>query len=779
MSVSHIPKGGAFVSCGRNIAWLGRRCLVVGSVLALAGCSPTLEERSDEAPTAADAVRNADFQPRFPTATNNPSPSGSGFKGFSFFGSNAAPARSPAPAPDGGTMAGGAQIASAQADGAGVTTDGFTLNFEAAPIANVAKAVLSDILGVSYEIDPRVQGSVTLATGRPISKKDVLFVLESGLRANNLVMIRDGAGYRIAPLAEGAPGATDFPGGDSTQAGYGMSVIPLQYVSGPTIAKLLEGFAARPGAIRTDPSGRLLMVVGTGPERQSAVETVRSFDVDWLRGQSVGMYPVHNSEPDPIVGELEKIMDSGETGLGHGLVKFQPVARQNAILVVAAKPELLRTAARWISQLDSPTGASAGVTVYKVHYGDAKQIAALLQNIFLGGGGAGDGGGDQTAPSSGAASLSATERLTGGASNHGSSSSPSPVSNASATSGSSPNSSAKSGSSPFGNVATAALTNAFAQGNAGAAILPGVRITPDESTNSLLIYANAESYRTIERALDQLDRPRMQVAIDVTIAEVTLNDQLNYGVQFYLTNNAGSLINSATGQPTAGVGANPGFNVFVGGSTTPNVIINALHALTDVKILSNPSLVVVDNEKASLEVGDQVPITTGSATVLSANNAVVNTVAYQNTGIILHVQPHVSPNDNVTLAIEQEISSVPNNNGSTPNLTPTISQRKVDSMISVASGQTVVLAGLVSDTRNKSRSGIPVLDQLPMVGGAFSTTSVSDARTELVVMIHPQVVHNGADAAEVAEQLRAKMRSGRIESTNVPAALNVLAKPAQ
>ena len=206
----------------------------------------------------------------------------------------------------------------------------------------------------SYEIDPRAQGTVTLATGRPISKKDVLFVLESGLRANNLVMIREGAGYRIAPIADGSPGSMDFGGGQSAQAGYGMSVIPLQYVSGATLAKLLEGFAARPGAIRTDPAGRMLMVVGTGPERQSALETVRSFDVDWLRGQSVGMYPVHNSEPDPIVAELEKIMDSGESGLGHGLVKLQSVSRQNAILVVAAKPELLRATARWIERLDSP-----------------------------------------------------------------------------------------------------------------------------------------------------------------------------------------------------------------------------------------------------------------------------------------------------------------------------------------------------------------------------------------------------------------------------------------
>ena len=171
-----------------------------------------------------------------------------------------------------------------------------------------------------------------------------------------------------------------------------------------------------PGAIRTDPSGKLLIVVGTGSERQSAVDTVRSFDVDWLRGQSVGMYPVQNSTPEPIVGELEKIMDSGDSGLGHGLVKFQPVSRLNSILVVASKPELLRVAARWIYRLDEPSTSSASVKVYKVRYGDAKQIAQLLQQIFVTNGGAvsAESPTNEIAPGSGVKAMTAAERLTGG-----------------------------------------------------------------------------------------------------------------------------------------------------------------------------------------------------------------------------------------------------------------------------------------------------------------------------------------------------------------------------
>lgn len=214
--------------------------------------------------------------------------------------------------------------------------------------------------------------------------------------------------------------------------------------------------------------------------------------------------------------------------------------------------------------------------------------------------------------------------------------------------------------------------------------------------------------------------------------------------------------------------------MLVGAAATPHAIINALHSLTDVKILSNPSLVVVDNQPASLEVGDQVPVSTGSATVLSANNAVVNTVDYKNTGILLNVLPRISPNDTVQLEISQEISSVP---ADSANLTPTISERKVKSTISVVSGQMVLLAGLVSDTQSATRSGAPFLSQLPVVGGAFGSTGKSTVRTELIILIRPQILRDGADAAAVAEQLRAKMRGGRIESLSLPASLNVLSRP--
>ena len=240
-----------------------------------------------------------------------------------------------------------------------------------------------------------------------------------------------------------------------------------------------------------------------------------------------------------------------------------------------------------------------------------------------------------------------------------------------------------------------------------------------------------------------------------------------------------STTNSVTGVTTTTSTYPAGFNIVAGNPNSPVAILNALHSLTDVKILSNPSLVVLDNEQATLEVGDQVPVTTGTADVLSASSTVVNTVDYKDTGIIMHVQPRVNSNGVVSLAIDQEISSVPENTSSSQNLTPTISQRKVKSSISVQSGQMVLLAGLVSETQNASRSGVPVLDQLPYIGAAFGTTGKSKVRTELIMLIRPQIIRNGADASMVAEELRSKMRGGRINAVALPADLNVLAKPLQ
>jgi len=690
------------------------------------------------------------------------------------------------------------RVVEARADGdtepqATPSGDGFELSFENAPITTVAKVILGDILGVGYTIDPRVQGTISLASGRPVPRSEVLYVLETALRINNVVLIKDTAGYRLVPAAEAAGGGNldRKPPGRPPEPGFGITVVPLQHVSAQTLIKLLDSFATKPNSVRADPGRNLLIIQGTAPERRAAVETVLSFDADWMRGQSVGIYPVSNSTPEPLITELEKILDSGEGGLSQSVVKLQPISRLNAILVVTRKPELLRTVSNWISRLDHSDASTTGVKVYRVRYGDARQLARLLNEVFLGGPGTSTLDTAATAPGLGSVSTSSGAPgigmpggfgggLGGGAGGGlagstgagigggiGSSAAPSPSRPALSNTPQAPLGTDQGTGRNIAPGLDSLGGGTRAGGQSQNALLPNVRITADVANNALLIYANQESYRVIERALQQLDRPQLQVSIEATIAEVTLNDKLNYGVQFFLKSfdvGAARDKGSIVSQPLFG-GTQllsqvfPGFNFLIGAASEPRLILDALHTATDVKVLSNPSVVVLDNQVATLLVGDQIPITTGTATVLNSSNQVVSTIDYRNTGMILRVIPRINVNGNVVLDIEQEISNVsPTSVGA---LTPTISQRRVKSSISVASGQTVLLAGLISETRGRDSQGVPFMDQIPALGNAFSHSNNANGRTEIIVFIRPVIIRDSVDAHYVAEELRAKLAGQR------------------
>jgi general secretion pathway protein D len=692
------------------------------------------------------------------------------------------------------------EVADARVDRA-ASGNGYDLNFENTPVATVAKVVLGDIMNTGYAIDPRVQGTVSLVSVRPVPKSDIVFVLENALRLSGVVLVRDSAGYRLTPLGDAVGTGRVDSDAANPEPGYGVSVVPLQYVSAQTVLKLMDSFATKPGSVRADTTRNLLLIQGTGAERRTAVETAMSFDVDWMRGQSVGIYPLANSAPEPIIAELEKIMDSGESGLSLNVVKFQPVSRLNAILVVSRKPALLRTAAIWIKRLDNADTGRTSVHVYRVKYGEARQIARVLTEMFTGGSSASlDSADNQLAPGSGSASTSSADRLSlngnnsgamgahpqtgggaSGGSNFGASSAAPPARSSSAGAGTGLGGLADSGSSGAGGTK---------------AVLQNVRITADTVNNTLLIYADQADYRIIQTTLQQVDQPQLQVAIDATIAEVTLTNELSYGVQAFLTSKSlglrpdqGSILNTQSASApaaattatttTAVTGAAaaagtvtsafinrafPGFNFLLGQEAQPAAILDALHTVTSVKVLSNPSLVVINNQVATLQVGDEVPVSTGSATVLTTSNTVVNTIDYRNTGIILRVSPRINVNGNVRLDIEQEISNVSAETAAS--LTPTVSERRVKSSISVANGQTVLLAGLISEQQNGTRSGIPLLDEIQGLGDAFSHQDKKGTRTELIIFIRPQIIRDGTDAHHVAEELRSKLRGSVGASTD-------------
>jgi general secretion pathway protein D len=652
------------------------------------------------------------------------------------------------------TAAGAGKRKAGQAAAVQRTGDGFQLSFDNASIAEVAKVILGDTLKVPYYYDPRVQGQVTLATGRSVTREELLSVLETALKMNSAVLINGNGQYRVAPAAEALAGDVGSVVGEGTP-GFGVSVLPLRHVSAEAMMRLIENFVAKAGSLKADSAGNLLLIRGTANERQSLMEVAGSFDVDWLKGQSAGIFPLTNSTPDELIADLTQAMNAEEGDLLGKMVRFQPLQRLNAVLVLARQSSQLKQAAEWIRRLDRSNEAGQDLHVYRVENGRAQDLASLLnETLGTGAGGGTRRGSRDVAPGREVTRLSsrASRPPTGlplsAPGQRGTQLQPMLAQQqARRQSDEQPSAPPPLPSSP---------------GQApGPGSPPPIRITADEVNNLLLIYASPNEYRRIANVLREIDRPPLQVMINATIVEVTLNDSLRYGVQVFLKgkNIAGGVSTSDTPLgPSAPISPNNiGLNLIVGKLADPKVVIDALSDVTQVKVVSSPSVVVVDNQPAILKVGDEVPITTQSATILESN-AQVNSVQYRDTGVILKVIPRVNSTGLVTMDVEQEISQVANQSG-TGALTPTISQRQVASTISVYSGQMVALGGLISEQRDNDRTSVPIINQIPVFGDLLGSTGNALKRTELIVFIRPQVIRNSRDARNVAEELRSRLKS--------------------
>src|SRR5262249_24564904 len=249
--------------------------------------------------------------------------------------------------------------------------DGVEINFEGADVPSVAKLLLGDVLHLNFVVDPKVQGTVTLASVGPIPRKDVLPTVESVLRVQNAAIVRDGKFVKIVPIAD-APGHASVSAG-AGEPGFGVAVVPLRYISAATVAKTAENMLTRQGAIRVDQARNLLLIQGTTAEREAALDMIQTFDVEWLRNQSVGVYPLKSTSPETMIEELERVFETGDGGAGQGVVRFQPISRMNAVMVVTKNPNLLKQTTQWVERLDRSDNSGTSVRSVRLKYGNATQ----------------------------------------------------------------------------------------------------------------------------------------------------------------------------------------------------------------------------------------------------------------------------------------------------------------------------------------------------------------------------------------------------------------------
>ena len=634
---------------------------------------------------------------------------------------------------------------SSGAPGVEQTGDKFSINVDSADVGEVSKLVLGDTLGYNYVIDPRVQGTITLSTVRPMSAREVISAFESALRLNGAALIRQGGIYKVVPLQEvleGEMGGAEYAQrGGGSKPGYGVTVIPLRFIAPGNMIELLDSFIARSGSVRASTVGNMLLVRGSGEERQQLTDVVLSFDVDWMRQQTASIAILANSKPGEIVSKVNAIFASDSSFAGANSLKVIPLERLNGVVVIANSREKVRRALTWIGRLDRQSTTETNFYVYNVQNGSAVNLAKILNATFLEKSGE-DTAASQVDPNQMAATVNTDQNANGQPADAG-------------------GQDASNGQTPDGktdrqdpNADTTATTTPPASADISKPDLSsGTRITPNPETNTLVIRATPRVYAQILTTLKQLDKQAVQVLVNATIVEVGLNDTLQYGVQAYLKNaNLGGSFTNTSGLP---IKPNfPGFNMVIGAIADPKIVIDALNKVTNVKVVSSPSVVVMENENAVIKVGESVPITVTQQQSTSATANIINSIEYRDAGVILKVKPRISANGMVNMVVSQELSSVTGGTATSP----TFSQRTINSTVSVQSAQTVVLGGLISGQETLDKKGIPGINKVPVIGDLIGHTDRVAKRNELIVFITPQIIQDGEDASQVSEELRDRMR---------------------
>ncbi len=633
--------------------------------------------------------------------------------------------------------------------------DGIALNFEQTDLREVVTAIFQT-LGYTYVIDPAVSGTITInmPQDKPLKRADLLPMLERLLAMNGAAMIKEGAVYRIIPTASALSGNANLQvAGQSTQpAGFGTRIFPLQYISATEMAKILTPFAPQGSVIQADTSRNLLMLSGTAQELSGIQATIDTFDVNWIKGMSVGIFALDSMDAESAAKELGNVFGAESQTPIAGMMRFVPITKANSLMVITPQKAYLQEVEKWLDRIDGSTGER--LYVYNVENGDASYLAQILGEIF----GQGGGGGIQGA---GVAPGLGTSSIGGDFGND---------------SGSSFGSSGGSGggfsaNGDFGErgVASASSVDFGQKDSIGMFGGRNVRIVADAENNSILIWASAKDYNKVIAALRRVDRSPRQVLIEATFAEVNLKGNLEYGLSWFFKNGVGSdNLTGGGGLGTVGKieGGIPKIsaNEFVYGvADKAGVIRGMLSALASdslLNILSSPQILVVDNQEATIKVGGQVSVKTGSITNSGTTTGNTDSFTYRDTGVVLHVKPRVNSGGQVTLDIEQEILNV-NTVEKTVSAggNPDFLQRSIKSRISVQDGSTVVLGGLISEDEQGSKGGIPILYRLPVVGSLFGSTAREAKRTELMILITPRVINDGQEAQQATLELQQRMNS--------------------
>ena len=560
-------------------------------------------------------------------------------------------------------------------------------------IKQAIKIILGDILKLNYVLHPNVRGLVTLRTVRPITKTQMLGLLDAVLEAHGLMAVHGDGIVQIIPSSSKKDAKVTHLL-KQTKDGFGVEVIPLTNIPTGKMLKLLAPVVEKDDVIDLPGMNNLLLISGIKKQRITIKKLIELLDVDAMASQYVAIVSLRNTRPEVMISELEQILSPR----GNGLVRFTPIKRLNALMAITPNQKLIETVNLWIARLDKTKDADERrLFVYFVKHSDATALTETLKGVFA---------------------SSVRHRR---------------------------------GILQDNDVKNKDTKSALSQ----TTLHPN--FNSDHASNSILIWATGREYELISEVLTKVDISPLQVLIEGTVLEVTLQDNLRYGLKYLIeSGNFRSLFT----QSNAAIASSilPGFGVTFGGQNTTKLVIDALSEITDVRVVSSPQLLVMDGGTARLHVGDQVPIITRtSSSTATDDNRITNEIEYRDTGVTLDITPKVKSSGTVTLNISQTVSDVVRTSSSEIN-SPTIQQRQVTSTASLQSGTTALLAGLIREVATDIKSGIPLLHKLPVLGHFFGTTGEQKQRTELVVLISPKVIKSRDESEKITEDILQKYK---------------------
>ena len=673
----------------------------------------------------------------------------------------------------------GAGVQGPQAQYSAGSTGDISLDFADTDVREAAAQILGTMLHANYTIDPGVHGTVTLHTSQPIGRDQLVPTLEVLLSQVSATLVQTGGLYRVQALQPG-------PGGAASS--FGGTIVPLHAASAEQLAKVLQPYAGNGARITADPASNALVVSADPTQRGAIVDMIHAFDIDALAGQSFALLPVDSGDAKDFATALEKVLaaDQGK-GLAN-LVRVVPMGRIDAVLVVTPDNRMMGDVRRIYGLvLDQRRQTVRAWHVYYLQNGRSNDVAYVLQQAFtpdhvtaqptqqnqlqqLGstgsnsGSGGGLGGGGSTGTSGGLGTSTGVSGGIGGI--------------AGQTGGQGGAGTQGQGGAGGANPLLGGLEGGGT--GEGGATKDEMKIIPADQQNAVLIYGTPQELETVENTLHKIDIVPMQVRIDATVAEVDLDNALEYGTQFFFkqagstTSAIGSSVTAGASGATGGGGQlSPAFtavgNALTGGGfegfllaggNAQQAALDLLQSVSKVRVLSSPELVVLDNQPARLQVGQDVPVLSEQQqSTVTANSSIVNSVSYVQTGVMLQITPRVNNDGQVTLDIAEEVSSslgITTTTGSTSS-SPTFQDRNVQTRVVVQDGQTVGVGGLIQDTDSRQNQGVPYLRNIPVIGSLFGQQANTRSRTELLIMITPHVERDAHDARAVTADMEAQM----------------------